>query len=399
MSATLGISVGQGTVHAALVNRGAIRWAGHATYHTLSDLREALARLVAECTERPHRSRVVLERSLVQFRTLTPVPPVRASALAAYVALEAPRLFRNGSGPLVTDAAVRTAAGRRALWAAAADEALVRAVRDACYEAGLAVEALGPASDVWCAALVAVPTEGAFAILNGGSTERLEVAGAQPSRSRLVAGVEGVAPPLVPALAALGPDAVQLAPAYAAAVRLPQLHFEGRDARAARERRARQARRWLALAAACLWALAATAYTARLSLAAGSGQRELRALGPSVDSALELRRDLDAARDVLGTVRRAEAARSAHLALLAALAVALPDSCVLVALRVAPDSSVRLAGYAASGARILAALERVPALTGVRLEGPLTREAIGGSANSSRSWDRFAIVARQAVRP
>jgi Tfp pilus assembly protein PilN len=118
-----------------------------------------------------------------------------------------------------------------------------------------------------------------------------------------------------------------------------------------------------------------------------------------VDRALALRRDLDAAADVLATVNAAEGARSRHLALLADLTRLLPDSSVLVALRVAPDSTVRLAGYAASGARVLAQLEQVPHLRGARLEGPLIREALAAGTAQARTWDRFAVVARLEPAP
>ena len=118
-----------------------------------------------------------------------------------------------------------------------------------------------------------------------------------------------------------------------------------------------------------------------------------------MDSALALRRDLDAAAGMLATIGAAVEGRSRHLALLADLTRALPDSSVLVALRIAPDSTVRLAGYAASGAQVLVQLERVGRLRGARFEGPLVREALGAGTGQSRTWDRFAVVAHLESAP
>ena len=394
MSGVLGVSVGTATIHAVLARGSAIGWAGRAEYAGRADLTDALARLVAECAEKPSRVRVVLERGLVQLRSIAPAPPLGAQAVAAYVALEAPRLFRNGSGPLLTDAALLGAAGGRALWAGAADDATVRSVVDGCRQAGLALDAVGPAADVLPAALAAAPTGGSFAIPNGAATEVLDVAGGRTVRSRLASGGQGAAPAWTPPLAALGGEAPRFAAAYAAAVVRPRLLFLPREAREARRIRAARRLRWLAAAAVGLWLLAGAAYAARLGAAARAAERELAAMGAAVDSALAVRRDLGAAIGVVETVAAAQRSRSRHLQLLAALTRALPDSSVVVALRVAPDSTVRISGYAASAALVLARVEQVEGLRGARLEGSVTRELVGAGTPQQRSWDRFALVAR-----
>jgi len=399
VSGVLGLSVGPGTLHALLVRKATIRWAGCTTYGSRADLTEAVARLVGECSERPGRARIVLDRRLVQLRSVTPAPPVRARTAAAYVALEAPRLFRNGTEPLVTDALVLHAGGQRTLWAGAASEATVRALLAGCREAGLEVEALGPAADVLAAASCASPSSGAIAFPNGATTEVVELAGDRTLRSRLVAGAEAASPKWVAPLAALGPDAPSFAPAYAAARARSRLLFLPRETHEARRLRARRHLRWLAATAVGLWLAALGVYGVRLGTTARAAERELRALGPAVNSALALRRDLDAAAGVLATIGAAAEGRSRHLALLADLTRALPDSSVLVALRIAPDSTVRLAGYAASGAQVLARLEQVARVRGARFEGPLVREALGAGTGQSRTWDRFAVVAHLEVAP
>jgi hypothetical protein len=399
VSGVLGLSVGPGAIHAVFVRKAAIRWAGTTTYGCCSDLTEALARLVGECSERPRRTRIVLDRRLVQLRSITPAPPVATRSASAYVALEAPRLFRNGTEPLVTDALVLQAHGHRTLWAGATSEATVRALLAGCRAAGLDVEALGPASDVLPLVSGPAPSSGITVFPNGTTSEVVERVGDRTLRSRLVAGT-GTEPVAWPAtVVALGPEAASFAPAYAAALVRPRLLFLPRETHEARGLRGRRHLRWLAVTAVGLWLAALAVHVVRLGAAAREAEQELRALGPAMDSALALRRDVDAAAEVLATVNAAAQSRSRQLALLADLTRFLPDSSVLVSLRIAPDSTVRLAGYAASGAQVLAQLEPVPHLRGARLEGPLIREALGAGTPQARTWDRFAVVAHLEAAP
>ncbi len=205
------------------------------------------------------------------------------------------------------------------------------------------------------------------------------------------------APPVtwVPALAALGEEATHFAPAYAAAVALPRLQLLPADTRVARAHAARKHHVRLLAAALCLWVAAGATYIARLSWTLHSSTISLGAIRSSVDSALALRRDLDAATHALATIHAAEAGRSRQLALLAELARRLDDSTYVMALNVGADRMVRLVGYAPGAAKVLAGLERVSLLHEARFEGPVTREA----ANGNRELDRFAIVARLEERP
>lgn len=399
MSSVLGLSVGPGAIHAVLVRKAAIRWAGRSTYTGPVDLTEAVARLVGECSERPRRTRIVLDRRLVQLRSITPAPPVSARSTAAYVALEAPRLFRNGAEPLVTDALVLRTGKERTLWAGAASEGTVRALLGGCRAAGLEVEALGPASDVLHAIAAVAPASGVIVYPNGTTSEVVERVAGRTLRSRLVAGARAEPMEWGAPLEALGPDAPCFAPAYAAALTRPRLLFLPRETHEARRLRARRRLRWLAVTAGVLWLAALAVYVVRLGASAREAEQEVRSLGPAVDSALALRRDVEAASEVLATVDAAAQGRSRHLALLADLTRFLPDSSVLVTVRIAPDSTVRLAGYAASGAQVLAQLEQVPHLRGARLEGPLIREALAAGTAQARTWDRFAAVARLEAAP
>jgi hypothetical protein len=191
-------------------------------------------------------------------------------------------------------------------------------------------------------------------------------------------------------LAALGEHAVDFAAAYAAAIAAPRLRLLPAEARAAEERSGRRRMMRLVGVGAALWFVAAGVHVGRLAWIRETATRSLGAAAPAIDSALAERRDLDLARATLATIARADAGRSRHVAILAAVTQALGDSTYLAAFQVMPDGVVRLAGYAPVAARAVAQLERVPTLRDVRLEGPVTRER----GAEGRERDRFAIVAR-----
>jgi len=391
----LGVSIGATKIHAVLWWREAIQWAGAAPYEGPAALADAIARLAGEAGAPVRRACVVLERDIVQLRSIVPAPPLKPGALRRYVALEASRLFRHNGAPLVTDA-VRVALTKdsAALWAGAAAEALVLAVLAGCAQAGLALEALGPAADVlpWAAS----QRQGSLVFANGETSEVLDVGVSGTWQSRLMRGIgNGEPPDLAAPLAALGEEAHHFAAAYAAAIAMPRLMLLPAEARAAEERSARRRMMRLIGVGAALWLAAAGVHVGRLVWIRQTATRLLGAAAPAVDSALAARRDLDLARATLATIVAADAQRSRHVALLAAITQALGDSTYLAALQVRPDGVVRLAGYAPVAARVVAQLERIAALRDVRLEGPVTREHGAGSTER----DRFAIVARLETTP
>jgi len=399
----LGLSIGPTAVRAVLVERptDAVRWAGTAAYTDVADLAEVVARLAAESGAPVHHARIALEREVLQLRTVSPAPPLRARAARAYVALEAPRLFRRNGAPLVTDAIIVPLGNdTRALWAAAAPEPLVRAALDGCAQAGLTVHGVTPAADVLSHAVAQAAAAGPapLVFVRDGVAEVVEVGPAGTWRSRLIRngdGGRGTGDGWVPPLMAVGAEAASYAPAYAAAVGRPRFELLPPATRAARARQARRLHIRLAAIGAALWIAAGTEYVGRLSVTSSRATHSLDAVRSSVDSALAVRRDLALATAALDLVARAERGRSRHLALAAELTRVLGDSIHLVALRVGPDGTVRLAGYAPVAARALAALEGIAILKDVRFEGPITRE----TGNGKRETDRFAVVARLEVGP
>lgn len=389
-SRVLGLAVGTTTVRAVLVERIAITWAGSADYSSLADLADVIARLAGESGKPVRRARVALERTAVQLRSIDPAPPIRERAVPAYVALETTRLFRTNGAPLVTDAVVvPIAKDRRALWAAAVPEPLLAAIVNGCDQAGLVIEALAPAADTLPAAIVSPDGTTELVFPNGCSTESLSVGIGGVWRSRLVRGVGALTGTWVPSLAALGTDAPALASAYATAVRLPTLELVPSGRKASQRQNAHRRQVRVAALGLALWMAAAGVFVLRLVLANSRTTHALDAARVSVDSALALRRDLDASQATLATIARARAFRSQRLRLLGELTRVLPDSVTLIALHTSGDGTVRLAGYAPRAAQVVAELGHIPGLSGVRLEGTVTRESLGAFGER----DRFSIVA------
>ena len=390
----LGIAVSQRELRAVVTIRARILWAGSAPYDGEADLADVLARLAAEASPRPTRARVVLERDVVQLRTIAPAPPLRRDGLRRNVALDAPRLFRNGQGPLVTDALrVRSGPRETVLLAAAASEALSRGIVAGCEQAGIRLASLGPAAEILpragmdsrdCHTLPMPTASGAeYLDLWAGDTIR--------SRRRAEAPPE---PAWVPPLAALGPDAWRFAGAFAA-TRGPG-HLQLLPADWHRRRAARAGRRlwFLAAAAALAWALAGGTIMARASLAERAAAAESARLRGAVEGARSVRRDLGDTRAALNAVRRARANRSRLMALLAALTGALGDSASLASLHLGRDSTLHLGGFAPSADAVIAALERVPGLAAARFEAPNARQSVAVPGARPRELDRFAIAVR-----
>ncbi|MGH2667752.1 MAG: hypothetical protein ACRDH5_01280, partial [bacterium] len=344
--AVLGLSVGSSHVRAVLLERSAVRWAGQVAYADLVELADVIARLAGESGRPVRRVRVVLERAVVQLRSIVPAPPLQPSAARRYVALEATRLFRKNGANLVTDARlVRLDKDRGVLWATAAPEPLVRAVLAGCAQAGLAVEALGPAADVLVLALVGPPGVPEIVLSNDAESEVLSVGPTGTWRSRLVPSPLAPLPSgegddkWAPPLATLGAEAGRFAPAYAAAVGVTRLDLLPGDTRAARSRIAQRRVLRVAGVGLVLWLLAGGVYVGRLFSTLHSSMQYLDAVAVSFDSALALRRELAAGRATLETIASADASRSRWLALLGALTAALGDSAFLVTLRVGPDGT------------------------------------------------------------
>ena len=390
----LGLAVGADTVRAALVDGGALTWAGSAPYAGLDDLSEVIARLAGEAGRPVKRVRVALTREVVQLRTVHPAPPLTSRDAAKYVGLEGGRLFRKNGVPLVTNGVLtQVTRTERALWAAATSEPLVKAILDGCAQAGMAVEAVAPSAETLPAALDPADATGDVAIPSGCGTERLTIGAGGVWRSRWSRGSESYAGSWAPGLSHLNGDAAGVAPAYAAAVRLPSFALFPETHRVAWRERSRRRLGMIVGIGVALWILAAAVYVGRLTLAYSRTTALLRDLRGAADSALNLRRDLDAGRATLATMALARARRSQSLRLLGDLTKALPDSVTIIAFDVQADGTIRLTGYAPRAALALAGVARVPRVTGAVLDGPVTRETVAGVGDR----ERFSVTAKEAL--
>jgi len=383
----IGVSVGAATVRAVLLDEGRIGWAGAAPYASLAELSEAIARLAGEAGKSVRRARVVLERDLVQVRTIRPAPPLPPKAWRRYVALETARLFRQNGAPLVTEG-IRVPGP--ALLAAAAPEPILRSVIDACRQVGLAIESLGPATLVLPFALRMSPSDGDLPFPNGTSTEVIMLVAGVVVQSRRIPGAGATPLEWAAPLLALDAEASHFAPAYAAACAGPYLELWPADVSAGRAREVRRRLLRLGGIAASLWLLAGGVWVSRLALKERQATRALATLTPSLDSALAVRREIDVGTATLATIVAARAHRSRLLQLLTKVAEALGDSAYLVAVRVDQGGTVRLSGFAPSATRVVAALGRLPDLQEVQLEGAITRE----TGEGNRELERFNLVAR-----
>jgi hypothetical protein len=271
---------------------------------------------------------------------------------------------------------------------------LLIAILNGCGQAGLTVEALAPSAETLPAAVIPGDGDAELLFPNGCTTEAIWVGVDGVWRSRRIRGVQPMTGRWVDPLAAVGGDAATLAGAYGAAVRLPILELFPDGHRAAERRIDRRRLSHFAAVGLALWIAAGAIYVGRLRATYARATHQLDASRVLVDSALALRRDLDAGQATLQTLSQARSTRSMHLRLLGRLTRGLPDSVTLIALHVGADRTVRLVGYAPRASQVVAELEQVQGLSGVRLEGAVTRELVAGRG----TLDRFSIVAAESGR-
>jgi Tfp pilus assembly protein PilN len=156
--------------------------------------------------------------------------------------------------------------------------------------------------------------------------------------------------------------------------------------RAARRRAEQRLTRRLTIGAASVWLAAGVLFACRLAWERRAVEREFAALGGPLGAVLAARRELRQAELAVRAVTQVEQTRGRSLALLGAVAAALPDSAVVTSLNWKADGGV-ISGLARRAADVVARLERSGALPGPRLEGPTVRETAGG-----REWERFTIA-------
>jgi hypothetical protein len=205
--------------------------------------------------------------------------------------------------------------------------------------------------------------------------------------ARRIARAAAVEEPLVGAIAVgareagLWLETIVLADEPAALCLLPPSERDNRD-RAARKRTRRL------VAATCgIWLAIGGLFVGRVAWERRAVDRDLAALQEPLAAILEARRELRDAETTLHAIAAAEEERRRTLAVFAAVAGALPDSSVLTSLDWNATGNGVLIGAARRATDVVARLDRLGMLSGVRLGGPAVRESVAG-----REWERFTIL-------
>ena len=208
--------------------------------------------------------------------------------------------------------------------------------------------------------------------------------GKEPTRLARAAAVEE---PLVEAIAAGARAAGLWLETIAPAGEAATLTLLPKSERESRERSARARTRRLAVSTCGLWLAAGALFFARLAWERRNVERELATLAQPLAAVLQARRELRDAETTLNAIATAERDRGMSLGLLTAVSGALPDSSILTSFAWNADGSGVLVGGARHATDVVARLDRLGTLAGVRLGGPVVREPIAG-----RDWERFTIL-------
>lgn len=160
-----------------------------------------------------------------------------------------------------------------------------------------------------------------------------------------------------------------------------------RSERDRRERGARGRTRTLALAAVAIWLTAGAGYLGALAWERRRIERELGALHEPLAIVRDARRELRDAEGVLNAVAVAEEQRPGALAMLTAVAKALPDSATLTSLTWRANGSGELRGVAWRATDVVVQLAKLGGLSDVRLGGAVVRAPTEG-----RAWEHLNIL-------
>jgi hypothetical protein len=386
----LGLSIGGRELAAVYVTGRRIKWFASALYGDTAELARTIARLAGEAPMRVRHVRVVLQRDIVQLRSIVPAPPLKPREAVRYVALETSRLFRVNGAAVVTDAVFVQAPQGRVLWAAAVEQSTLEAVVSGCEGAGLQIQSVGPASEVLAVALkpggqTPVAFHGNF------GTEVLALSEHGTWNSRLVRKAAGFEAPLIDSLQALQGNVLPVASAFGAAMRQSRFTLLPPDARLTRHRAAHRRLVRVMIAALLSWIVAGSVYTAKLAGVAARADAEFTAIEPELNQALDVRREFHLASEALRKIRITESRRSNVLVRIADVTRALGDSTFVTALHLSQDS-LRLSGYAPVAVKVLADLEIVDWLRDARLVGPPVRQVLN-TQSAGQERDRFTVTA------
>jgi hypothetical protein len=383
MSLIIGLSIASDHLRALGVRAGEVRWTLEAERTADGDLAAEIVTLLRHATlprwPRPMVA-VAIGPAASQTKRLTGLPAIAdVAALRAVVRESASRFFLRNGVPLVVSG-VRVAEPGAA-WAAAFEEPVIQGVEAACRMLRLRVRLIAPA-----VVALARGLEDADSIEwnDGAIRADLTIAGRKMTATRRVNDIvdeenlhSAQAPRVVDALRVLGQDGWRFADAYGA-TQLPSdeplaLRTMSGDLDAGVSRRSVR----VAAAALCI-ATAAAIVAPGVSSAVQINRigRELVALEHRRNDADRAERDLGRMDAALAEVSAFDASRRSPTMLLASLAHVLPETAILVTVRI-DSAGATIALLAPRAAAALAAVDSMAQVTSPEIIGPVTKEVVG----------------------
>jgi hypothetical protein len=402
MSLIIGLSVGSDHLRAVGVRAGEVRWTLEAERSAEGDLASEIVTLLGHATlprwPRPVVA-VAIGPAASQTKRLTGLPTIAdVTALRAVVRESASRFFLRNGVPLVVSGVLVTEPGMA--WAAAFEEPIVQAVETACRTLSLRVRLIAPT-----VVALARGLEDAERIEwdDGAVRAELTIAGRAMTATRRVSNiVDHENPPsthvprVVDALRVLSDGGWRFADAYGA-TQLPS--DESLALRAMCDLDAGVSRRSIRVAAAglCIATMAAIVAPGISSAVQNHRTgREVAALGARRRDADRAERDLARMDAALAEVAAFDASRRSPTMLLASLAHALPETTVLVTVRI-DSTGATIAILAPRAAAALAAVDSMAQVTSPEIIGPVTKEVVGTRELERATMHiRFGTAARPA---
>jgi len=402
MSLIIGLSIGSEHLRAIGVSAGKVRWTVEAERAPGADLAGEIVSLLRHATlPRWPRPKVAaaIGPTGSQAKRLTGLPAIAdAPTLQAIVREGASRFFlRNGVPLRVSD--VRIAESGVA-WAAAFEVPIVDGVEAACRGLRLRVRLIVPSVVALARGL---EDDDCIEWRDGDIGARVSIAGHTISAARRWSAADRDdadtvrQPRAVEALRVAGESGWRFADAYGA-TQLPAdeplaLRTMSGDLDAGVSRRSVR----VAAAALCIATAAAiVAPGVSSAVSARRSGRELAAIEHRRRDAERAERDLARMDAALAEVAAFDATRRSPTLLLASLAHALPETTVLVTVRI-DSAGATIAVLAPRAAAALAAVDSMGQVTSPEIIGPVTKEVVGTRELERATMHiRFGAAARRA---
>ena len=390
MRLRIGIGVSSGSVRVVAVKRQRVIWRSQRTLSEAHQLDQALVELMKEAPLRRWvrpSAYVSLGPSMTLVRRLSGLPSVSTARLAlTMVRANADRFFLRL--PETSRVAAAMLGDPGTIWTVTVGEHTLEAVGRACRRSRVRLRALAPACSVLGAALAPRKVTTRMKWSDGDLPIDTEVAidgsFAAVTRHRRQSGGEDDTcdrPQFCANLRHLGSDAEIYADAYGAAVvgRGAQLSFQLSELDGSNCAPHIARRRVIALG--CALVLSLSAVVAAPILAAVTSRmldaKRLEMIADSARAAGLVEAELQQLGRSLRALSEFERSRPSASILLARLTQALPRGSALTAFRM-DSSEAAVVTIGRNVMAVLASLETVPAIAGLKATAPVTREIVNG---------------------